>query len=419
LHQPWGKTGLAVLLAGSLLAGAAGVPAASAAGSVSIVLDGVPLPLDAAPRVDKGVTLVPFRTIAEALGIAVEWNAAAQTIRATGTDASGNKAEVLLRIGRKSAQVNGAAVPLDAAPVVQQGRVLIPLAFFGRQFGAQVGWDGATQTVAIRSPQRPMRLLGFYALSSYDQVGRISALNAVAFGWSRIGPDGKFTTAGKEYKWPQPAGDVTPESIVQATNAQPADTYLLVYSVDGNGELMKMLSDPALAEDSLAQIVATAKDKGFGGVMLDYEGLGLHDDPIQARKLLNDYVADLAKRLRAEGLKLGLALQPPNGSFKGYDYKTLGSLADEIVLMAYEYHDEKTPEPSDRVDEAIRLSLAAGIAKSKLLLGVNMDHENEKSVGDKLGLAKRYGLSGVAFWRLGILTPAEMKAIDASVVKKS
>jgi len=408
-----------VLLAGSLLAGAAGVPAASAAGSVSIVLDGVPLPLDAAPRVDKGVTLVPFRTIAEALGIAVEWNAAAQTIRATGTDASGNKAEVLLRIGRKSAQVNGAAVPLDAAPVVQQGRVLIPLAFFGRQFGAQVGWDGATQTVAIRSPQRPMRLLGFYALSSYDQVGRISALNAVAFGWSRIGPDGKFTTAGKEYKWPQPAGDVTPESIVQATNAQPADTYLLVYSVDGNGELMKMLSDPALAEDSLAQIVATAKDKGFGGVMLDYEGLGLHDDPIQARKLLNDYVADLAKRLRAEGLKLGLALQPPNGSFKGYDYKTLGSLADEIVLMAYEYHDEKTPEPSDRVDEAIRLSLAAGIAKSKLLLGVNMDHENEKSVGDKLGLAKRYGLSGVAFWRLGILTPAEMKAIDASVVKKS
>lgn len=408
-----------MLLAGSLLAGAAGVPAASAAGSVSIVLDGVPLPLDAAPRVDKGVTLVPFRTIAEALGIAVEWNAAAQTIRATGTDASGNKAEVLLRIGRKSAQVNGAAVPLDAAPVVQQGRVLIPLAFFGRQFGAQVGWDGATQTVAIRSPQRPMRLLGFYALSSYDQVGRISALNAVAFGWSRIGPDGKFTTAGKEYKWPQPAGDVTPESIVQATNAQPADTYLLVYSVDGNGELMKMLSDPALAEDSLAQIVATAKDKGFGGVMLDYEGLGLHDDPIQARKLLNDYVADLAKRLRAEGLKLGLALQPPNGSFKGYDYKTLGSLADEIVLMAYEYHDEKTPEPSDRVDEAIRLSLAAGIAKSKLLLGVNMDHENEKSVGDKLGLAKRYGLSGVAFWRLGILTPAEMKAIDASVVKKS
>ncbi|WP_238357487.1 stalk domain-containing protein [Cohnella zeiphila] len=423
MHSRWGKTGLAFLLAGSLWAGAfSGSPAASAAqtatgGAIPIVLDGFPLPFDSAPRIDKGVTLVPFRTIAEALGIVVEWNAAAKTIHATGTNVSGQKTDVLLTVGRKTAQVNGAAVTLDAAPVVQASRILIPLAFFGRSFGAQVAWNAQAHSVEIRSPQKKMRLLGFYAISSYDQIGRVAALNSVAFGWSRIGLDGKFTLAGDEYKWPKPAGEVTPESIVQATNSQPADSYLVVYSVDGHGELTNMLSNSALADDSIEQIVSVAKDKGFGGVMLDYEGLGLKDDPATARKLLNDYVGKLSKKLKEGGLKLGLALQPPNGAFKGYDYGTLGKLADEIVLMAYEYHADKTPEPMDRVNEAVELSLKAGIAKSKLLLGVNMDHENEASIGDKLGLAKRYGLSGVSFWRLGILTPAEVKAIDASVVK--
>ncbi|MGV2795021.1 glycosyl hydrolase, partial [Clostridium perfringens] len=46
-----------------------------AAPAVQILLDGYPLNASAEPTVIKGTTLVPFRSISEALGIPVTWNA--------------------------------------------------------------------------------------------------------------------------------------------------------------------------------------------------------------------------------------------------------------------------------------------------------------------------------------------------------
>ncbi|GIO16062.1 hypothetical protein J19TS2_56170 [Cohnella xylanilytica] len=423
MKRLWGRKAMAAALAASLLAAApfgdgARANAASADSAIRILLDNVPLPFDSAPKAANGVTLVPFRAIAEALGIAVVWDPKAKTIRANGPNGSGEPTSVVLRIGSKTAEADGAAVPLLAAPVMQNGRILIPLAFFGRQFGAQVGWDAQTRTVSIRSPQREMRMLGFYALSSYGQIGRVSALNSVAFGWGRIDENSQFTVSGIDFKWPQPAGEVTPEKIVEAVNSAPADTYLMVYSENRKGELTKLLSDKTLRDESIEKIAALAAEKKFGGIMLDYEELGWKDDPATAKKLLNEYVSLLADKVKPSGIRIGLALHPLNGAYKGYDYATLGKLADEIVVMAYNYHSETTPEPNDRVDSAIRLALDEGVPKEKLLLGINVHHENETSVGDKLGLAKRYGLSGAAFWRLGLLTEAEMRAIDAAAVKE-
>lgn len=419
----WGRSAAAVVVGISLLApispgnrvvSAASAPSTSSVSpSIQIVLDNYPLPFDSAPKIDNGVTLVPFRTIAEALGIAVVWDAASKTVVATGNDASGQPAKVVLTIGKKSAQVNGQAVELTAAPVVQQGRVLIPMAFFGRQFGAQVSWESATKTVRIQSPKREMRTMGFYAISSYDQASRLENLNSAAFGWAQINQNGEFSTTDKDYKWPKADGDVTPESIA----ARVEDSYLMVHGLDGNRQTTKVLTDPAARDSSIQQMVSLAKDKGFKGVMLDYEGLGWKDDPATAKKQFNEYTALLSEQLKKEGLKLSLALPPLNGAYQGYDYKTLAGYADEIVIMAYLYVADKTPEPMNKVDAAISLALGQGVPKQKLLLGIDMENENETTVLDKIGLAKRYDLSGVAFWRLGILTQAEMKAIDSSVTK--
>lgn len=419
----WGKRAMAAALAVSLIGGSASAgPTAFAAGAANtgmqIMLDGFPLPFDSAPKAVQGVTLVPFRAIAEALGITVVWDPAAKEIRASGDNGSGQPTKVVLRIGRKTAEADGASVPLLAAPVIQQSRVLIPLAFFARQFGAQVGWNAATHTVEIQSPKRAMNVMGFYAISSYDQIGRVASLNSVAFGWTQIDENGSVTLTGSPFFWPEAAGEVTPESIVQAVNDQQDETYLMVYSGDAKRQLTKLLTDASLRDQSIERLVSLAQENGFTGLMLDFEGLGWKDDPATAKKQLNDYVELLSKKAKPLGIKLALALQPPNGAYKGYDYGTLAKLADKIVLMAYNYHQDKTPEPIDRVNEAIQMALKAGVSAEQLLLAVNMDHENETSVGSKLGLAKRYGLDGVAFWRLGILTAAETQAIDASVVKE-
>nr|WP_260440092.1 stalk domain-containing protein [Cohnella lubricantis] len=382
-------------------------------------MDGYALPFDSAPIIKQGVTMVPFRAIAEALGVSVVWNQTAKTITASGLSGDGQPVQLKLTVGQKTAAVDGTNIELLEAPVNQQGHVLIPLRVFADQFGAKTGWNQTAHTVSIESPQREMRLLGFYAISSYDQLDRTNSLNAVAFGWSEINENSQFTTGGKVYKWPQPAGDVTPQSIVKDVNDSNKDTYLMVSGVDGSRQLTKVMTDPQLRSSSIGEMIEVASERGFGGIMLDYEGLGLKDDPAVAKKQLNEYVKELDEKAAPLGLKLSLAIHAPNSSYKGYDYGTLAKYADEIVLMAYDYTADKKSQPLALIDEAIQQTLQAGVSKEQLLLGVNMDSEDETSIASKLGLAKRYGLSGVAFWRLGIFTDAELQAIDASVTPSS
>ncbi|MDT3426995.1 hypothetical protein J2Z22_002529 [Paenibacillus forsythiae] len=408
----WGK----LLLCGALLLGSA--PAytpgtVSAAGGVNIMLDGYPLPFPVEPVVINGTTMVPFRVISEALGIPVEWNQSAKRISASGTDKTGVK-KVVLTLSSKTALVNGGSVKLAVAPQTLRGTTMIPLSFFSEQFGAEVSWNSSQKTVAITSPKKDLYTLGFYAMSSYSEYALLPGLDDVAFGWGRIDKDGHFTTAGADFYWPKAAGDVTPESIVQNAASGGQTPYFMVFSGDDKLELTKNLEDKNLQEQTVASIVDTAVQKGFKGIMLDLEGLGLTGDKAKARSDYNAFVKNVSGKARAQGLKLGIALHPLNSSYAGYDYKTLAALADELIIMAYAYGDQKSPEPTDKVDEAIRLALKQ-TTKDKLVLGISLKSENESSVNTKIGLAKRYGLKGIAIWRLGLIGQAAWNEMGKSV----
>ncbi|OMF83482.1 stalk domain-containing protein [Paenibacillus glucanolyticus] len=423
LHKHVGKTAAATVLALSLLGTATNISNAAAAPAIAVMLDDVPLKFDAAPRIDNGVTYVPFRTVGEALGIEITWNSKTQTVKAIGS-LKGQATEVLLQVGSKTATVNGKKVTLTAPPVQREGRVLIPLSSFSSQFGVDVGWNQATRTVSLTSPQREMHLRAFYALESYQERDIIPSMNSVAFGWSRIDREGQFTLEGKEYRLPASAGDVTPQSIVADAADQNIKPHLMVYALDGNGELTKVLSDSTLRQKSIEGITTAVTDNGFGGVVLDFEGLGFKLDAGQQQKLLNDYVKQLKASLPND-ISLSLAVPPLNSAYKGYDYKTLASIADDLIIMAYQYNPVGTksqvPEPNSLVDQAIQLALQAGVPKQKLLLGISLSSETPSSVDDKLGLAKRYDLKGAAFWRLGLFRTYNNQmegAVNASVVKE-
>lgn len=372
-----------------------------AAGAVSIMLDGYPLPFPVEPAVMSGTTMVPFRAISEALGIQVEWNQAAKKITATKKDQAGDT-KVILTLGSKSAAVNGAAVKLAVAPQNVRGTTMIPLSFFSQQFGAGVSWNQATKTVSITSPKKEMYTLGFYAQKSFSEVSLIPDFSAIAFGWSRIDRSGQFTTSSTDFWWPEAAGEVTPESIVQNAAAGGTAPYLMVYSGDKELELTKNLEDMQLQQQTITGIVELASQKGFQGIGLDLEGLGLTGDKKKVQGEYNTFVKNLSVQARAKGLKLTVILPPLNSSYKGYDYKTLASIADDLVIMAYAYEDESRPEPMDKVDEGIRLALQQ-VGKDKLVLGISVYSEDETSVNAKIGLAKRYGLKGIAIWRLGLI----------------
>ncbi|WP_068612863.1 stalk domain-containing protein [Paenibacillus tuaregi] len=397
--------------------GAIGSGAAHAAGKVSILLDGYPLPFPAQPTVVKGTTLVPFRAISEALGVAVIWDSKTKTITAT-RNSSGASKKVILTLGSKNATVNGQKVAVALAPQTINGTTMIPLSFFSQQFGAGVKWDGSTSTVSIVSPREKLYTLAFYAQGAFSEASLIPDFNAVGFGWSRIDDQSNFTTTGKDFWWPKPAGDTTPEKLVTDAAAAGTSPYLLVYSGDAKGELTKLVEDKTTRKQALTQMVDTAIQKQFKGILLDLEGLGLTGNPQTVQASYNNLVKEAADAAHAAGLKLSLALPPLNGSYHGYDYKRLGELADELIIMAYAYTNEKLPQPADRVDKAVQLALKEA-PKDKLVLGVNLYSENENTVNTKVGLAKRYGLKGVAFWRLGLGKQAVWDKLNQTITLKN
>lgn len=117
-------------------------------GSSSYVVDGVEYTMDVAPYVTAaGRAYVPVRYLAYALDIAPEnvyWDEATQTV----TLLKGTTA-VQLTIGSNVIKVNGISLTMDVAPEIVNGRTMLPARFVAQAFGANVGYDNATQTVTI------------------------------------------------------------------------------------------------------------------------------------------------------------------------------------------------------------------------------------------------------------------------------
>lgn len=104
-----------------------------------------PVDLEIPPLVIGSRIFLPLRFVGESLGVPFQWDGEIKKISYT---AKGKQVELV--IGRKTANLGGAAVPLDAPATVRDGRTLVPLRFIGESLGADVIWHGETKTVEIR-----------------------------------------------------------------------------------------------------------------------------------------------------------------------------------------------------------------------------------------------------------------------------
>lgn len=109
-------------------------------------LNGQTLNFDVPPTIENGRVMVPMRTIFEALGAQVAWDATSSSVYAT----SGTTT-IKLEIGGQ-AFINGAPTTLDAPAEIVDGRTLVPLRFVSEALNATVAWDGTNQTVTIVRP---------------------------------------------------------------------------------------------------------------------------------------------------------------------------------------------------------------------------------------------------------------------------
>lgn len=397
-------------------------PALAQTDSIKVKIDGLPLSFDTEPRLEQGRLLVPFRGIAEALNISVGWDEVNRLITA-----KNDHTLIKMTVGNPQAYVNEIVSLIDVPPEIYNGRVLVPARFLGESLDCQVQWDDNTRTVSITSPPKTMQLLGYYALGdektsswtdlfgvAYPQTGfgNTGVVSDLALGWYSLDVDGNLLTDDPS-GWRRPPGW---EEVLNAAEDYKLETQMLVFVTDGGGKLRQLLNNEEAVERAVNAIIKEARH--YKGVNLDFEGLGWNDDPNQLVSVKTDYnnfARELASRLHKENRELTLTLHAPNSAYLGYDYKTLGQVADHIVIMAYDYGSK--PEPNSMVQQAVEMALIE-VPADKILLGISAYNETESSIISKIGIAKRYDLGGIALWRLGLVSD-EMWTNLANNIKKN
>lgn len=225
---------------------------------------------------------------------------------------------------------------------------------------------------AYEKLQTPITFLNaFYAISSNSQRDKINSLSSACFGWSRLTYDVKTGqvlfnmahdgTTHDEYYLPdgfservsmaKDAGIPAMLSVFATQDVKVPGTAagtsvgMVEYVLTTPGEDDKLI---AAIADHLKLTSNTAESSSFDGVVIDFEGLRGNI----LKEAFNAFLKKLETQLTADGKKLYIAVPPliaparSSASIDGYDYKTIGSLADKVILMAHDYN-AKTLTDSD------------------------------------------------------------------------
>lgn len=136
----------------------------------------------------------------------------------------------------------------------------------------------------------------------------------------------------------------------------------------------RMLHSPALMTSQVNAIVSLVQRNDYAGIDLDYENLHAGD-----RQAFTTFVTRLAAALHARGKVLSVAVfakttnagtDPRN---LAQDYAAIGRAADQVRLMAYDYHWQTSPPgpvaPVSWVRAVLRYAKTQ-IPASKIILGV-------------------------------------------------
>lgn len=141
-----------------------------------------------------------------------------------------------------------------------------------------------------------------------------------------------------------------------------------------NNLIHGMLENEEGKERLMEELLAEMRRSSFSGVDVDFEYILAED-----RDLFTGFVAELTRRMNAEGYRVSVALAPktsadqPGLLYEGKDYRGLGEAANEVLLMTYEwgytYGPPMAVAPLNKVRQVVEYALTE-IPPEKILLGV-------------------------------------------------
>ena len=111
----------------------------------TMLVNGEWIEFDVKPYIENNRVMVPFRAIAEAIDVKVEWDAENKKIIGYYDE----KKYIEMTIGKKEILVEGEVVEIDVAPEIKDNRTYIPVRAFAESFGAEVWWSEENWNVGI------------------------------------------------------------------------------------------------------------------------------------------------------------------------------------------------------------------------------------------------------------------------------
>lgn len=308
-----------------------------------------------------------------------------------------------------------------------------------------------------------LEAIGFYAIKSFNNIEKMNLIHQVIFGWSNLTytEEGKASLNIKTTEYSIPTGW---ETVVSKAEHQGLKTEIMVFADNKNSNVSRFLNDSAAKESFLQSLMETLANEHFGftGICIDFEGLKDTND----RALYLTFLQQLKTRIGELTLSVTV---PPIEYYKGYDLDGIGKIADQVIIMAYDFTHKESRLPSaplPLVNEAITTAMQF-IPKGKLVLGISKQanqwiigtngdvqllnpaidlveerikkadsvttfsfpfflthiqftnqgnensiwYEDSRSIEQKIWLAKYYGLKGVSLWYMGNYTADDWEVI--------
>lgn len=152
---------------------------------------------------------------------------------------------------------------------------------------------------------------------------------------------------------------------------------LTPFGPDGkfNNQLIhSLVTDSNVKNHLIQQLIQVMQEKGYSGVDVDFEYILAED-----RDLFTGFVAELTEIMNARDWRVSVALAPKTSAaqkgllYEGKDYGGLGSVANQVLLMAYEwgytYGPNMAVAPINKVREVVEYAVSE-IPVNKINLGI-------------------------------------------------
>ena len=226
--------------------------------------------------------------------------------------------------------------------------------------------DTAVQETPIREAQAngyAYPYISPYVLS--ETLPYLSNLLVFSYGFTAEGELLAPTVSDERMR--EAAGEAGRNSILTLTPLGPDGRF-------SNNLIHQMLLNSASKERLMDELLSAMMTLDFAGVDVDFEYILAED-----RDLFTEFVAELRRRMNANGYRVSVALAPktsadqPGLLYEGKDYRGLGEAADEVLLMTYEWGYKYGPAmavaPLNKVRQVVEYALTE-IPAEKILLGI-------------------------------------------------